>query len=64
MDTKCVACLGSTGCWVCLGAGVLELRAGQIGPCHRCLGSGLCSSCQPIRSITLTDGPAVTSDAG
>jgi hypothetical protein len=49
----CTACLETTTCWVCLGAGVLELRAGQIGPCHRCYGSGLCAGCQPIRIIDL-----------
>jgi hypothetical protein len=60
--TTCTACLGSTGCWVCLGAGILELRAGQIGPCHRCFGSGLCAACQPIRIIDLTGGRSVESD--
>ena len=45
---RCVGCLGSLKCWVCLGPGAVELSPGQVAPCTRCAGSGKCFVCQVI----------------
>jgi hypothetical protein len=40
----CVACLGTTRCWVCDGVGRIRRRDGNE-PCARCLGMGVCRDC-------------------
>ena len=45
---RCAGCLGSEQCWVCLGAGNVELRPTEVAPCVRCVGSGKCFVCQDI----------------
>ena len=47
-SNRCVGCLGSQKCWVCLGPGVVEPRPGEHTPCVRCAGSGKCFVCQVI----------------
>jgi hypothetical protein len=47
----CVACLGNRQCWVCLGQGRSEQPDGGFAACHRCAGTGVCSSCAPPAAI-------------
>jgi hypothetical protein len=59
----CDGCLGSERCWVCLGRGVLDSRAG-VRPCHRCYGSGRCSLCRQINLVDfdLAEPPLLRAD--
>lgn len=63
----CIGCLDSEQCWVCQGQGILESRAGEIAPCHRCYGSGRCPLCREIRLTDIEEPPLVQTlkrDAG
>ena len=55
MASACDGCLGSAKCWVCLGRGQLERSDGELTPCGRCHGSGVCPLCEnePARDVVI-----------
>ena len=42
---SCSACLGTRKCWVCEGAGRVEVSPDRFQPCARCGGTGVCTEC-------------------
>ena len=49
LGPRCDGCLGGQRCWICLGNGLLDVKTGEVKPCHRCFGTGKCSYCQTIK---------------
>jgi hypothetical protein len=59
VQPECDGCLGDRRCWVCLGAGVIDVAKGVVEPCQRCFGAGICPWCQEISIVDVGRSPAL-----